>query len=70
MNATVQLTPKGVLAVVLRGDLELAQACSDALKDYAYDLPCEPGHVPAIVHHEGEWRFDTVTPWNDDGRVM
>ena len=70
MGIDKPLTPIDVLAVVLNGNYDAAEACAIGLSNYASTLPCPVNHVPAIVHHEGEWRFDTVTPWNDDGSVM
>jgi hypothetical protein len=65
-----KLNPVDVLAVVLNGNYDAAEACSLGLFNYANTLPRNDGQMLAIVYHDGKWRFKMVNPWDDDGSVM
>jgi hypothetical protein len=64
------LKPVDVLAVVLNGNYDAAEACALGLFNYANTLPRHPGQIPAMIYHDGKWRFDMVNPWDEDGSIM
>ena len=70
MEITPTLTPVDVLAVVLNGNYDHAEACANGLFNYVNTLPCGPNQAPMIVYYGNEWRFDVVDLWDDDGSVM
>jgi hypothetical protein len=65
-----KLNPVDVLAVVLNGNYDAAEACALGLFNYANTLPRHPDQIPIMIHLDGEWVFDVVNPWDDDGSVM
>lgn len=54
MSTPISITPKGVLAVALGGDIALTEKAWEALRDFAYSKACKGEHdIPCIVFEGG-----------------
>ena len=69
-NSEYELTPVGVLTVVLRGDYDLAVRCITDLYKYADGLPKERDQVSGIAFTDRLGEFVAISKWEDDGSVM
>ena len=64
------MTPIGILAMTLEGDLELAEQCLSDLRDEACKVPIGNNQCAVIAFFPDGPAFEVVDMWDGDERLQ